>query len=159
MGLSAADTIRQCLRLGLKDAAAKVAREFKVSGLSPCKRMLECTLQWACGRGCRPAGRSCRGALPASPIQGLHFVRLQLACCACRSRTASSRCCLLRFASLTVNKQRQYWVVPAFACDAMHCAFHRNSAAASCCLLCECPLLFRCWRRSTTGWVSAFVFL
>ena len=30
VGLSAADTIRQCLRLGLKDQAQKLAREFKV---------------------------------------------------------------------------------------------------------------------------------
>ncbi|PRW05770.1 Vacuolar sorting-associated 16 [Chlorella sorokiniana] len=30
LGLSVADTIRQCLRLGLKDAATKLAREFKV---------------------------------------------------------------------------------------------------------------------------------
>lgn len=30
MGLSLADTIKQCLRLGLKDPAAKLAREFKV---------------------------------------------------------------------------------------------------------------------------------
>jgi hypothetical protein len=30
VGLSASDTIRQCLRLGLKDQAQKLAREFKV---------------------------------------------------------------------------------------------------------------------------------
>lgn len=34
LGLSVADTIRQCLRLGLKDAAAKLAREFKASGVA-----------------------------------------------------------------------------------------------------------------------------
>lgn len=31
LGLSLADTIRQCLRLGLKDAATKLTREFKAS--------------------------------------------------------------------------------------------------------------------------------
>ena len=30
VGLSAADTVRMCLRLGLKEQAAKVAKEFKV---------------------------------------------------------------------------------------------------------------------------------
>ena len=32
MGLSPADTVRQCLRLGLKDQAHKLARELKVGG-------------------------------------------------------------------------------------------------------------------------------
>ncbi len=30
VGLSVADTIRQCLKLGLKDQAAKIAKDFKV---------------------------------------------------------------------------------------------------------------------------------
>lgn len=30
MGLSVADTLRQCFKLGLKDQASKIGRDFKV---------------------------------------------------------------------------------------------------------------------------------
>lgn len=64
LGLSVADTIRQCLRLGLKDAASKLVREFKASERAAvCSAATSFLLQ----QGAAPGGQghvACWAVLP-----------------------------------------------------------------------------------------------
>ena len=57
VGLSAADTIRQCLRLGLKDQAQKLAREFKVG-----------CAWWCVPEGVRVPADTCCACMPAAAL-------------------------------------------------------------------------------------------
>ena len=75
LGLSAADTVRLCLRLGLKDQAARVAREFKV------RRQGGRRGRWVGGRWCRagsagPRRNASQAARPCRPAAALALAPL-----------------------------------------------------------------------------------